>query len=309
MRPILMILCLSITFIHCKKEEEKLENRATQSSIQEIKASSFLTEGKIKYLPQYIADNTTKPWCVPNTDKEPSLEITFNKIIKTNSLHFLNGYAKGSLFKKNSRISKLTVIVDNGIPIDIELPDTVEYAQSFTQELVGKKFKLIIKERYEGEKYQDLCLTELSFDEYDFDDHLYFEAFCSEIFQDFKKIEFINGEHYITLTNNNKLTAFLSPAQMDIKNEGKGNWKFVNEDPTKLLEGKYKITLVQNGNDDLTSDEARITTTHFDGDFSIPLVTDKSCKKLNGSRKIFVFNEGDPNYSGFPYNDEMYIIK
>ncbi|PKA06499.1 NADase-type glycan-binding domain-containing protein [Leptospira harrisiae] len=309
MKQILPILCLCVVLTHCKKEEVKSDDSASISSIQEIKASSFLTEGKTKFFPQNSIDNSIQPWCVANTDKEPTLEITFNKIVRTKYLHFLNGYAKGSLFKKNSRISKLTLTVDNGIPIELEIPDAIEYSKSFTQELVGKKFTLSIKDKYPGDNYQDLCLTELSFDDFDFDDHLYFDAFCSEIFKDFKKIEFINDNHYITLTNDNRLTAFRSPAQMDIKNEGTGKWKFINENPSRILEGKYKITLVQNANDDLTSDEARIVTTHFDGEFSIPLITDKNCKKLNGSRKISVFSEGDPNKQYFPSDDEIHIMK
>lgn len=309
MKQILGILCLCLALLYCKKEEEKIDDRASISSIQEISASSFLIEGKTKYIPQNATDNSSQPWCVSNTDKEPTLEITFNKIVKTKVLHLLNGYAKGSLYKKNSRISKLTLTIDNGSPIELELPDTIEFSKTFTNDLVGKKFKFTIKDKYPGDNYQDLCLTELSFDDNDFDNHLYFEAFCSDIFNDFKKIEFINGDHFITLTNDNKLTAFRSPAQMDIKNEGKGNWKLINENPSKILEGKYKITLVQNANDDLTSNEARITTTNFDGEFSIPLVTDKNCKKLNGSRKIFIFNEGDPNKNYFPSNDEIHIVK
>ncbi len=63
----------------------------------------------------------------------------------------------------------------------------------------------------------------------------------------------MHDDNYITLTHDNKISAYRSPGQMDIKNEGKGTWKIVNDGAYKFIEVKYKITLVQNLNDDITS--------------------------------------------------------
>ncbi len=114
-------------------------------------------------------DNSSLPWCVNSKDTEPSFEITFNDSVKIKYLHLLNGFAKGSLFKSNSRIAKLTLSIDNNQSIDFDIPDTVEYLKTLDKELSGKCFKFVIKNRYEGEKYSDLCLTELSFKASDFD--------------------------------------------------------------------------------------------------------------------------------------------
>ncbi|TGM04890.1 NADase-type glycan-binding domain-containing protein [Leptospira jelokensis] len=286
MKKIFPLTFLSLILIFCSKSEEKANVNLPKEPTPNLTASSFLKEGKSEYPPVNIMDNSSLPRCVNSKDTEPSFEITFNDSVKIKYLHLLNGFAKGSLFKMNSRIAKLTLSIDNNQSIDFDIPDSVEYLKTLDKELSGKSFKFVIKNRYEGEKYTDLCLTELSFQARDFNGDLNYNAFCSELFSDFKYIQLLHEDNYITLTQDNKISAYRSPAQMDIKNEGKGIWKIINEHAYKFIEGKYKITLVQNLNDDITSNESKIETKNIEGEFSIPFETDKNCKILGVLEKF-----------------------
>lgn len=184
----------------------------------------------------------------------------------------------------------MILTVDNEDSVEIALPDEIKKMVNFKTEITGKVFDFSIKENYPGEKYDDLCITEISLSNDEFPGNLLYNAYCFNLFKNFKEIQFVTDKnHRITLFPDNTLTVFGSPAQMDVSNEGSGNWKIDNDDAK--IEGDYELVIVQNGNDDLTSNESRLSRYVFKETFSLSLSSDQDCTKLDYGKNLIIVND------------------
>ncbi len=106
------------------------------------------------------------PW-VPGKEKSSSgigeyLEIEFTK--PKDNLVILNGYVdleKRYLYKANNRVKKATITSldkDNPFEIEYDFEDYVHFSEINFPKAVNK-VRFTIKEVYEGEKWDDTCIT------------------------------------------------------------------------------------------------------------------------------------------------------
>ena len=143
--------------------------------ILDFKSSSRLPTSKSNsYAAKNVHDFDLQTAWATNKNKGIGETVTLDfkpsEILSINQLTFYNGYQKSeATFKNNSRVKKATLSVNGEKLYNLELKDT-EVAQVFD---LGKHFlrgdgrftiELQILEIYPGEKYNDLCISEINFD-------------------------------------------------------------------------------------------------------------------------------------------------
>lgn len=96
------------------------------------------------------------------------VEITAKKQCTVKGVTIVNGYNKtGSgtdAWEANSRVQWLSVYCDGSYVCGLNLAD-MRGAQKFTfaSPLTGKTFRFVITDYYQGDKYNDVCISEISF--------------------------------------------------------------------------------------------------------------------------------------------------
>lgn len=165
------------------KPSENLQNGAYTKN---IKASSYLKEGKTSYAPEnttgiykvlwnsYDSVNTwsnqTKPWVEGKKDDGIGETFEFDMAYSARlnwDIRILNGYVdplKPHLFKENNRIKKALLETDTGIKKEVEFRDEAEFTQIILPTDV-KHVKFTIREVYKGTKYRDTCITSIEINE------------------------------------------------------------------------------------------------------------------------------------------------
>jgi hypothetical protein len=151
-----------------------------------VQASSSLIEDsnskKIEYKPSYLLKRLTQekeigeylywsalPWAVDiKKDKSPSLIVVAKEYI--NSFSILNGYvdfSKQKLYKENSRAKKINIIENQTGKVigSFDIDDNIQY-QKIALPKKLKEFTIKVVEIYQGEKYSDLCISSIIFDDY-----------------------------------------------------------------------------------------------------------------------------------------------
>lgn len=144
-------------------------------SIDSIFASSVLAaQGKASYDPQKATDNKPTAWVegMPDHGVGESISMRYPMLEKDepiNSITIFNGFQKSeSLYKKNSRVKTLRLLVNGTPAYDLQLADTMK-GQSFSIDIVpGDRLPVIITLQimavYPGEQYTDTAITEIQFD-------------------------------------------------------------------------------------------------------------------------------------------------
>ena len=127
------------------------------------KTRNYLTEGKIKYVPENLSDiSIGKPWVEACDDSGIGERIYINHSNYIKSLIISNGFVsfKVSTYYNNNRVKLLRVynsanknefftveLPDSAVPFEIKLP--------FNTQIV----ELEILDVYKGEKYDDTCIN------------------------------------------------------------------------------------------------------------------------------------------------------
>lgn len=266
-----------------------------------------MVEGKTSYEPSNLKDGSIDPWCVKQgSSQKNTFTFEYTEPITLDYVHILNGFAKGDLYRKNNRIASLNLIVDKQFHSKIDFPDTIEHEVYLASSIKGKEFQFEIDEVYKGEKYNDTCISEFSLNSNYVDPSVYNDIYCSHLFKNFKSIAFDDKKgNYITLLPDGKLIVSRPPGQMDVFNEGKGTWKIVEEYGKKYLKIDYKLKVVINGNDDLTSNESRLYQEIEEESFEYSLETDNQCSYLGEFKKVIIVEDFS---SGFSKDDNQLII-
>jgi hypothetical protein len=135
-----------------------------------VEASSTLAPiDSFTYYPQNAADKDfTTAWVegAAGNGENEWLMFSSDTPVKIHSLIINNGYGKTEdLYFKNSRIKTMRLEFSDGTTHAFELPDN--YYELFYYELPNEvltsSVKCIIESVYPGNKYQDTCLSEISF--------------------------------------------------------------------------------------------------------------------------------------------------
>ena len=145
------------------------------AAIQEVKSSSNLRSSQSNsYAPWNAHDFDLQTAWATDKNKGIGETLTFNfkpsEILTVNYLKFYNGYQKSkTTFKNNSRVKRAALYINGKHKFNLEIED-IEAAQVFELGewlLEGEdKFTVALKilEIYPGEKYNDLCVSEINFD-------------------------------------------------------------------------------------------------------------------------------------------------
>jgi len=145
------------------------------AQIKQIKATSFLKNSAGS---NYKADNIhdfdlRTTWATDKNkgiDEKLTIHFPYSENLSLTHIEIYNGYQKSeSVWKNNSRAKKIELFINGKSTYILHLQDTLKM-QRFS---IGKRFSphesdLIVQfkvlEIYPGDKYDDLCISEINFD-------------------------------------------------------------------------------------------------------------------------------------------------
>lgn len=139
------------------------------SRVYSVEATSFLKDKNKQYFPSLLQDgDTSTAWVegVSGNGEEEKITITLPVPAVVDSLGILPGYYKSrGLYYANARPKKIRFLLDTGEIWDVDIPDFYNaYKEMFWFPMPKKKIQkitLVILETYPGNKYQDLCISEI----------------------------------------------------------------------------------------------------------------------------------------------------
>lgn len=143
-------------------------------SIKEVYATSQLatqiySDKTYDYSPQKAVDNDMSTcWSegVDDYGTGESITLSFDNIYEINEIHIWNGLcASEDLFYKNSRLREISIAFSDGQSIDFECNDGWNNRENvivLPTAVETSSIVITIKSVYEGEKYKDTCVSEIS---------------------------------------------------------------------------------------------------------------------------------------------------
>ncbi len=168
--PLLILFSAFLLIISgCSKGEkdETVEEKVDIASISSSKIISILSSSNlhgvnINYRVSNIFDKLPDGcWCEGSSGdgKGQYVILTFDKIVTVNKFFIMNGFADTKFYRKKNRIRTLDI---NGTVV--KLADT-PYVQEIKlkKPVTGNKIKFTITGVYKGERDDDACIAELSF--------------------------------------------------------------------------------------------------------------------------------------------------
>lgn len=136
--------------------------------IESYQASSTLVASGYNYETKNLYDNNKSTcWCegVDGDGIGETITVSFTESVNIDTIQLINGFSKTQdLYNKNNRLKKISLTFDDGSVEDIEIKDNYDESQSISfNSHKTKNIVIKINEVYSGTKYQDTCITELSF--------------------------------------------------------------------------------------------------------------------------------------------------
>lgn len=157
-----------------EKQKENISNEQEKDKapevrmrdVEDVTASSYLSEKNIKHVPDLIMDgDTTTAWVegVDGNGEGESITFTFGDLYAVSDIKIWNGYQKSEdLYYKNARPAELELEFSDGSTERISLQDTSSGFQEFALERhVTSYVKVKIISTYEGSKYEDTVISEI----------------------------------------------------------------------------------------------------------------------------------------------------
>lgn len=157
-----------------EKQKENISNEQEKDKapevrmrdVEDVTASSYLSEKNIKHVPDLIMDgDTTTAWVegVDGNGEGESITFTFGDLYAVSDIKIWNGYQKSEdLYYKNARPAELELEFSDGSTERISLQDTSSGFQKFALERhVTSYVKVKIISTYEGSKYEDTVISEI----------------------------------------------------------------------------------------------------------------------------------------------------
>lgn len=138
----------------------------SMKDIEDVSASSYLSETNIKHVPDRIMDDdVTTAWVegVDGNGEGESVTFTFGDSYSVSGIRIWNGYQKSEdLYYKNARPSELELEFSDGATERISLQDRSDGAQRFEfAPHVTSYVKIKILSVYSGNKYEDTVISEV----------------------------------------------------------------------------------------------------------------------------------------------------
>ncbi len=157
-----------------EKQKENISNEQEKDKapevrmqdVEDVTASSYLSEKNIEHVPDLIMDgDTTTAWVegVDGNGEGESITFTFGDLYAVSDIKIWNGYQKSEdLYYKNARPAEIELEFSDGSTERISLQDTSSGFQEFALERhVTSYVKVKIISTYEGSKYEDTVISEI----------------------------------------------------------------------------------------------------------------------------------------------------
>jgi hypothetical protein len=138
------------------------------AEISSVTASGTLKDANDRFSSGRLIDGWKGCWCTGKpggVGEYITLKLAREYSFKTVKVFFWNGFADEKYYKANNRIRDLQVVVKTKIVDTITLKDTMD-VQDIDVRIdtsAVKEITFIIQSVYKGEKYDDTCLSEISF--------------------------------------------------------------------------------------------------------------------------------------------------
>lgn len=149
-----------------------------------VSASSYLVQGGTKYTPENLIDhNESTPWVegsegdgisewvkFENTRVVNGKNVAMTEYVK--GMYICNGYGKTEeLYYSNNRVKEIRIEFSNGKSITAKLEDGDKFPQKidFGEYIETDAIKITILGVYKGNKFDDTCISEISFYDTDWD--------------------------------------------------------------------------------------------------------------------------------------------
>lgn len=135
-----------------------------------VRASLTLFDGKLYSVRGLIDDNPQTAWVEGKEDEGIGewVEFIFDPIREIKTIKLINGYARSEeLFKANNRVKRAEISFDGKrFPIEMEFKDMVmePHIIKFPNPIRAERVRITILDVYKGAKYNDTCISEISFE-------------------------------------------------------------------------------------------------------------------------------------------------
>lgn len=140
----------------------------SMSELISLTASSTLKADKYNYEPENLVDgDRMTAWVegVADCGMGEYVEFVFDQEVSFTGMNIRNGYQKNDdIFCKNTRVKTLRIEGDQQQFFYVDLQDSngnqnIRFDASFT----SKTIRIYIEDVYRGNKYEDTCISEISF--------------------------------------------------------------------------------------------------------------------------------------------------
>lgn len=176
---IFLISISGLFIMNCKKSNH-FYGYSTGGSPVYIDTYLDMDKGKLQYHPINIIDRTSNSWCEGANDDGTGtrIDIRFakskdNKIPEINYFYIKNGFGKKDYYEANNRVKDITVSGYHVNPTRkfserVTLKDTPDFQKvTLNSTFDFSSITIKIDSVYPGSKYNDTCITEISFKEND----------------------------------------------------------------------------------------------------------------------------------------------
>ena len=158
------------------KIEEKMKDNTVEAenntvsniiSWDNVYASSHLIQKSNNYKPENAIDNNiSTAWIEGLSDDGIGqfIEFTSKNTFRVDKIDIINGFSKSQdLYMKNNRVKKVTLEFSDGKKQTHELLDgNIDYQTIDVGGVNTSSVKVIIEEVYNGSRYSDTCISEIS---------------------------------------------------------------------------------------------------------------------------------------------------
>lgn len=151
-----------------KTASDKEENTPVKmEGITSVKATSELSENNMVHSADRICDGDLKKAWVEGTSEQgigESITFDFEDNYCVSGMIINAGYQKTKdLYYKNSRPKKIKIVISDGSYSEVELKDIYGKQKiKFDKPVVTNQIVITIEDIYEGNKYQDTAISEIS---------------------------------------------------------------------------------------------------------------------------------------------------
>ncbi|MDR1305946.1 MAG: substrate-binding domain-containing protein [Treponema sp.] len=153
-------ICWGIIFFCCLSY-----GYAQKIWIEEVTASSELTDSRGSYPADNLCDYTSRSWAegARGNGIGESFTLTLRDKQQIAGFALKNGYGDLNYFTRNNRVKSFKIYIDGSYIETIPVKDSIHFEQHpLKKPVAGTKIKFVIDSVYQGTAYNDTCIAEIA---------------------------------------------------------------------------------------------------------------------------------------------------